>query len=109
MFPNVVDSVWGPIPVQQYMVTCDLGGTADFRDHLTALIYSGSYMTLDDWTTNPANTTNQVIIIEKPRPFDLAGPSDDQIQLGIDKKYSLWIPGKYLGNRGYDHLQRGQL
>jgi hypothetical protein len=31
----------------------------------------------------------------------LAKADDDQIQLGIDKKCSLWIPGKCFGKGGY--------
>ena len=63
---------------------------------------------MEDWTQNPLGYANQVLLLRKnPSILGLGTADDDQIQLGIDKKCSLWIPGKFFGNRGYLTYKEG--
>ena len=98
----VADPAFPFIPTQEYMITSDFGAQSDWRDQMSAVATNSGSLIIEPWTTNPLGVANQVVLVKKNPPIvGLAKADDDQIQLGIDKKCSLWIPGKYFGNRGY--------
>lgn len=56
------------------------------------------------WTASPSGIAKQCVIVKKVgthKEYGMARPAEGQVLVPMDKKCSLWIPGKMLYNNGY--------
>lgn len=85
-----------------------MGFTQEYNIHVeTAPSQNWSYTSKHDnatWNANPSGTAKQVVLVKKAgshKDLGMAKPAEGQVLVPMDKKCSLWIPGKMLFSNGY--------